>query len=354
MPTEKKAKKALDTIIKKSRVHLYKPIQIAEILHKHRTEDNWNLDDLESYRNISKKWRDEVSLRLVGRRSTSSQKYQDNVFEANAMPPALLEELGRLNKSESGFVEAYIYRQLEKRLGSVYDVLKHIQESTPDTFSLKKAVTLFQKSPGLRRSIDKMYEILVYALFTTIVRALKVQITVEVGNENIEILRDFNSFLKMVLGIDEDNPKLVAPASLYRVGVTNAADRGLDMWSNFGVAFQVKHLSLTPRVVEDIAGDILADRIVIVCLDSEKDAIESLLRQVGWGERIKGIITLNDLIKWYDLCLSDKYRDNLGGTLLKDVEREFASEFPSATELKPFMESRKYSEVALPNGWEIN
>lgn len=45
------AKNALDSIIKKSRVHLYKPIQIAEILYKNRkTQDVNDLTDLESYR----------------------------------------------------------------------------------------------------------------------------------------------------------------------------------------------------------------------------------------------------------------------------------------------------------------
>lgn len=106
MHTEEKAKQALDTIIKKSRVHLYKPIQIAEILYRHRSEDDWDLEDLESYRNVSKKWRDVVSLRLVGRKSTSSQKYQDNVFETNAMPPKLLSCLGAINKRSEGIVEA--------------------------------------------------------------------------------------------------------------------------------------------------------------------------------------------------------------------------------------------------------
>ena len=33
MPTKHDAKKALDTVITKSRIHLYKPIQIAEILY---------------------------------------------------------------------------------------------------------------------------------------------------------------------------------------------------------------------------------------------------------------------------------------------------------------------------------
>jgi type II restriction enzyme len=233
MRTSNLAKKALDLVIRKSRVHLYKPIQIAEILYHQRTNRGLDLSDLESYRNISKHWRDAVSLLLVGRRSTSSQKYQDNIFEANAMPPALLAQLGDINKKGGGFVEAYIYKALEARLSSVRDVETYIKSSTPEAFSIKELVALFQTTPGLRRSIDKMYEILVYALFATIARALKAQITLEIGNKDAEILKDFERFIKMVLGIDAKQTKLVLPAALYRVGVTNAADEvdKLDNWA---------------------------------------------------------------------------------------------------------------------------
>lgn len=353
MRTKNLSKQALDTVVRKSRVHLYKPIQIAEILYRHRTERGWDLNDIESYRNISKRWRDEVSLLLVGRRSTSSQKYQDNVFEANAMPPALLAQLGIINKQGRGFIEAYIYKALEARLSSVREVESYIKSSTADTFSIKKLVALFQTTPGLRRSIDKMYEILVYALFVSIVRALKVQITLEIGNKDVEILKDFERFIKMVLGIDSEKTKLILPAALYRVGVTNAADRGLDMWTNFGPAIQVKHLNLTAELIEDIADNITADKIVIVCLNTEKKMIESLLKQVGWSERIQGIISINDLDDWYNLCLSKKYRGNLGVNLFKDVQREFSEEFPSSKEIGPFMVKRGYDKIVLPDDWQI-
>lgn len=36
MITKEQAKAALDNVIKKSRVHLYKPIQVAEILYRDR------------------------------------------------------------------------------------------------------------------------------------------------------------------------------------------------------------------------------------------------------------------------------------------------------------------------------
>ena len=347
------SKQALDSIIRKSRVHLYKPIQIAEILYRHRMEKDWNLNDLESYRNISKKWRDEVSLRLVGRRSTSSQKYQDNIFEENAMPPRLLAPLGEMNRKNKGIVEAYIYRALENRLSSVHSVEQYIKKSTADNFSLKELVSLFQTIPGLRRSVDKMYEILIYALFSSIVRTLKARITLDIGNTDKEILSDFERFIKMVLGIDVKQTKLVMPAALYRVGVTNAADSGLDIWANFGPAIQVKHLTLTAELVEEIADNIVADKIVIVCVDSEKQAIEALLKQVGWSDRIQGIITISDLDDWYRLCLSKKHRKDLGGTLLEDVRREFDAEFPTSTEIIPFMKERGYDKIITPDDWRI-
>ncbi len=136
-------------MITKSRVHLYKPIQIAEILHRDRVCKDINLLDLQSYRNASKKWRDDMSLALLGRVCTSSAKFQDDIF--SAMPPPLLNELGKINRHTNGSVEAYIYSRF---------TAKHTQ--------LKNA------------------------LFSTLVDTLKM-----------------------------------------RVGVTNAADRGLDMYSNW-------------------------------------------------------------------------------------------------------------------------
>lgn len=352
MPNIRMSKEAIDTIIRKSRVHLYKPIQIAELLYHHRIDKKrWDLLDLESYRNVSKRWRDEVSNRLVGRICTSSQKFQDNIFDTNAMPPKLLRDLGLFNKRRNGFVEAYIYNALNERLSSVHDVNTYIHKSTAVSFDLKKIVALFELSPGLKRSVDKIYEILVYALFSTIVRALRAQITLEILNEDKQLLKDFESFIKMVMGIDAKNTKIILPAALYRAGVANAADRGLDMWANFGLAIQVKHLTLTPELMEDVANEIAADRMVVVCIDSEKEAINNLLSQVGWGEKIHGIITIDDLDQWYKICLSDKYRSNLGKNLLKDVEREFGLEFPSNSELIPFINERGYAKFKTDFKW---
>ncbi|OGG78350.1 hypothetical protein A3A36_00010 [Candidatus Kaiserbacteria bacterium RIFCSPLOWO2_01_FULL_52_12b] len=356
MSKTNEAKTALDTVIRKARVHFYKPIQIAEILFRHRTgkrNAKPDLADLETYRNISKRWRDDVSSRLVGRRSTSSARYQDDVFNENAMPPRLLAVLGKINIESGGGVESYIYNALLSKLSEVLHVRRYIATTTPETFSILRLVDMFVARAGLKRSTDKIYEIAVHALFSTIVRALRAEITLSIKNEDEEILADFERFIKMVLGISKDQTTVSMPAALFRVGVTNAADSGLDMWANFGTAIQVKHLTLTPELTEEIVDGIEADRIVIVCLDAERGPIEALLLQLGLRDRVQGIITLSDLNEWYALCLNEHYRGRLAETLLADIGREFDAEFPASTEIDPFISEREYNTIAPPTGWTI-
>ena len=55
MSTVNEAKAALDSLVTKSRAHLYKPMQIAEILRVHRLkEDDIEPLSLETYRTKSK------------------------------------------------------------------------------------------------------------------------------------------------------------------------------------------------------------------------------------------------------------------------------------------------------------
>lgn len=349
-----KSKDALDKIIRKSRVHLYKPVQIAEILYHCRKEKSIDATDLESYRNASKKWRDSITKRLVGRISTSSQKFQDNLFDANAMPPFLLRELADFNNKSKGLVENYIYHRLKERLAMVSEAMDYIIESGVDKFELEKFLSMFVQKPGLRRSVDKAYEITVYALFAAIVRALKVEVSMSIENLDKEILNDFDKFVCLVLGLSKKQTSIKMPAKLFRVGITNAADRGLDMWANFGPALQVKHISLTKELAEDVSAGVSADKIVLVCRDGEAKTVEKIMKQMPFSDRIQGIITLSDLTEWYKICLSKKYKKTLGVKLLGDLQREFGFEFPSKAEIGPFIKERGYNSRDLKSEWKLD
>ena len=348
------AKNHLDTVIRKARVHFYKPIQIAEILHRDRIEQNIVLEDLETYRTVSRKWRDEISLRFVGRISTSSARYQDNLFDANATPPAVLSQLGEINRSTSGAVEAYIYAALRTRLSQMSSGLAYVSETDKTAFALKDFIQSFIREPGLSRSIDKIFEIVVYALFSTLLEVLQVKIGVQINNVENTILSEFSDFTEKVLGVSEHTPQRYQDAKVYRVGTTNAADTGLDMWGNFGVAIQIKHISLTPTAVENIRGTISADRIIIVCKGAEKEVLVSVLQQFGGAGRIQSVITEGELEGWYEKALRGPASDIIGDKILQKLANEIKVEFPSTTsEFAEFFKTRGYEHCADVGFWHV-
>ncbi|MGL5014665.1 MAG: HaeII family restriction endonuclease [Bacteroidales bacterium] len=340
------AKLALDKVIEKARVHLYKPIQVAEILYRDRVVKDIQLDNLETYRNSSKKWRDVICLTFLGRTSTSSARYQDDVFNANAVPPSVLTILAEENRMKNGVVEAYVYRQFSKRFTQMSTGLNYCKTHNKNDFDLAEFLALFWNEPGLRRSIDKIYEIVVYSLFSALVEALEIEINVSINKEKLKILEEFSEFASRVINLTPDNINTSMKARINRVGVTNAADRGLDMWANFGMAIQIKHLSLTEELAENIVSSVSSDRIVIVCKDSQEKTIISLLNQIGWKSKIQSIITESDLLEWYNKALRGVYSNSIGSDLLKRMIDEITIEFPATNnkEFELFFNSRGYNQ----------
>lgn len=339
------AKQALDLLIEKARVHLYKPIQIAEVLHRDRVMKDIDINVLDTYRKQSKKWRDVVSLDLVGNISTSSAKFQDDLFNSTAIPVNILNELAIYNKNTNGSVEAYIYRHLEFRNIQMYNALNYCISSTKEVFDLEIFLDMFWQQKGLKRSLDKIYEIIVYSLFDLLVNEMNIQIEVSFDASKQDILAKFTEFSKKVIGIDSNNPNMKSLAKIHRAGVANAADRGIDMWSNFGPAIQVKHLTLKEELAEDIVSSLSADRIVIVCKDAEQKVILSLLSQIGWKSKIQSIVVESELVEWYNEALRGDFSDILGDKLISSISDEIKLEFPSVINIVPFMKQRKYDTI---------
>lgn len=348
MPTREEAKRALDTVINKSRVHLYKPIQIAEILYRDRVYGDINLLDLEDCRSKSKKWRDDICRVLLGRVCTSSARFQDDLFNPNAVPPVMINELGIENRRTRGAVEAYIYNRFINKHTQLAEALSYCRQSDRDTFSVKHFIDSFWRQAGLKRSLDKVYEIVVYALFSTLVDALDLKVKVYVDADRHDLLSEFSDFTRKAVCIDSTSPTYVQNARLYRVGVTNAADRGLDMYSNWGPAIQIKHLSLDEELAENIVESVSSDKIVIVCKDIEKGAILSSLTQLGWSSHIQSIVTESDLVDWYERALRGTYRDILAEPLLECLCKEISLEFPSVDNIPQTIKDRHYEKLNDP------
>lgn len=353
MLTINKAKDKLDSVINKSRVHMYKPIQVAEILYRIRTDNNINPLDLESYRNISRIWRDEICRRFLNRCSTSSSRYQDDLFNANAIPPEVIASLSIENIKKNGIVEAYIYKCFQHKHFQMIKALSYATNATPKDFDLDFFLNLFRKDPGLKRSIDKIFEIIVYSLFLVIIKELEATIRISIPVNKLPLLNEFEDLASSIMGINTDLLHKEIYASLNRVGVTNASDRGLDMWANFGPAIQIKHVSLTEKEVSDIANSISADKIVIVCKTAEQKTITNVLKQIGLNDRIQSIITEKTLKTWYEKGLRGKFSSSTGDKILQVIRNELVSEFPTSNQddFQSFFDQR-YME-ASDDFWEV-
>ncbi len=189
---------------------------------------------------------------------------------------------------------------------------------------------------------------MVYALFSALVEEMELQVTVSVDEAKIGVLAAFSEFARKVMCLEPSKLHHTEQARVFRVGVTNAADRGLDMYSNWGPAIQIKHLSLDVELAQNIVQSISSDRIVIVCKDAERDVILSLLTQIGWKSRIQSIVTENELAAWYEKALRGGVSDTLGENLLHKLRQEIALEFPSVGELPEMLQERHYDEIRDP------
>lgn len=327
------AKQLLDVFLAKQRVHWYKPVQIAEILYRKRIDPNSvDILDLETYRTKSKKWRDDITMELLGRKSTSSAKFQDDLFNNNAIPPSLLNILSQENIRTGGAVEAYIYSMFANKKSQLANALGYAVNSSPQTFNVIHFINSFYAEPGLKRSLDKIYEIIVFALFSTLTNELELEMQLSVADNKIDILREFEDFTKNIMQLSVDNLVSTDSAKVYRVGITNAADRGLDMYANWGPAIQIKHLALDEALAESVVNSVNSDRVIIVCKSAEQRVIVSLLNQIGWKSKIQSIVTEQDLERWYEKALRGRFSENMGVKLLQNIANGISEEFPSVVQ----------------------
>ena len=353
MPTLQQAKERLDSIINKGRVDLYKPIQIAEVLRRARLHQDIDILNQKSYQNPSLRWRDTVSKQLLGKICTSSARFQHDLWNETAMPPNFLAVLDQENKQHHGIVEAYIYARFQERQGTVTNLINYITHTSAQQFELPKLLELFLTEAGIRRSIDKAYEIVTYALFETIVTALETTITVNIPPHKHLMLASFEDLTQVLLGLNTQKSTWQDFAHIYRVGVTNAADRGLDMWANFGPAIQVKHLTLDSSLAHNIVDQVESDHIVIVCKEADAKVITAITQQITWGQRVRGIVTETNLIEWYERCLRGTFSQELAQPLLEHLRSGFNAEFPQTHAVVDFLAERAYPASSNTTLWYI-
>lgn len=333
-----RAKSKLDHVIDIGRVEMYKPIQVAEVLFAARSGAGIDLSDVESYRTKSRRWRDDVTLRLFGKKSTSSARFQDDLWNESAVPPQAMVLLERENAS-SKIVEAYIYGFITEKnyeISEARSVLLNLRQ-------LRELTGLLDRfdSPGLVSSADRLYEIFTASVFRTELSMSSYKVSIEnfaFGGAS----RSVDLVVSLVSG-------QASPLVVDRLGHTNAADGGLDIWTNFGVAISVKRRVLTSQLLEQIMNDTPIGALHIVCLDLDSSAKSELKKLNDSGARVS-VTTLKSLLKSADTLLSDPVS---AAFFVETLVEAFDREFPMARTLTDFILERGYDQVPLTGRWKM-
>lgn len=334
----------LDSLIGKSRADMYKPIAVAEILYRIRNESaGIDLQNLDSYRRPSYRWMQEIILRLHDKTTQLNSRYWDQLFDHSHISSDALRELIRINANDAT-IERYIYSILNHKFKLIADEIRSLGDCSPIDFCLDKFLSNFLSNDEMRRSVDRVYEAVVYALFETIVRATGATVTVSVNETAKSIVAAFEDFVELLLGITPEQLSATIPAHLYRLGTANQADAGLDIWANFGPAVQVKHMDINSKNAGKIADNTRAERLLIVCRSTaDKAATEHVLNAVGTSSRIVKLIIQDDLNRWYKTACVDSPASGMGKNLLLALQRELIREFALTTSIDAFLDERGYN-----------
>lgn len=334
---ELRAKELLDHVIEISRVEMYKPIQVAEVLRKALTDRSVQLEDKETYRVPSRKWRDEVTKSLFGKASTSSARYQDDLWNESAVPPQAMVRLGQSNEHNHQ-VEAYIY----KRVMAKSTGLTHARLSIPslETQADLETLTAQFDSDGMASSADRFFEILATAVFQTELSDHSWSIAVQAQHPVDEAPACW-AFVKPATR----SPR---PVVVDRLGRTNAADAGLDIWTNFGVVINVKRRVLTEDLLSQVLSDTPVGDLHIVCRSIDP-VVELRLKALSKTERPVTVSTESELVAAGTALLSNTRTTSPFRERLMAL---FDREFPLALTMEQFMKRRRYLDVVPATVWK--
>ena len=165
-----------------------------------------------------------------------------------------------------------------------------------------------------------------------------------------DIHKEFLGFAKLVLDLeDEFDYSKNEEAHFFRADVTNAADRGIDLYANSGQVVQVKYVDLDNKTLQGIGSSVSSNRIVIVCKGFQEKTISSVLHQLGFADRIQSIITFDKIYSWYASAFSAKYADNLAPKIKKIIREQISLEFLilDNDDFEQFLQGREYDKLDL-------
>jgi hypothetical protein len=267
----------------------------------------------------------------MGKVSTSSMRFQDDLWNESAIPPTALVAL--FNANQNNRVEEYIYQHVYAKSGQMIHIRKKLG-STKTVADIEAIFGLFDEE-GLRTSADRLFEVFALTVLQTQIDGSDFTFSLSGNSSTVS-----GNTGKKLISIAESQKNVL---ELAKIGHTNAADAGLDIWTNFGVVVSVKNYNLDEDLLLQVLSDTPVGLLTVIC----ETASSHLAKNLGRISKNRPIviITREELIADAGLLLA---KEKSAVIFIQKFISFFDKEFPLATSLESFMLKRNYS-ITPPN-----
>jgi hypothetical protein len=343
------ARERIDKLIKQGKSQFLKPVMIAEILRLHRLGE-LDLAEVRQFKGRGFASMREVASTLFKRHIDLNWEYVGGVFTDDKFSPATLQALAAINTR--GQIESYIYFRLEARWQAFRAFLSRWLGTDFRKFDIHEFIRHYESMEGLGNARGKLYEVVIYALFTSIVQAVDAKVQFILNPAKLDLLDSLAGFASTFFDLKPRTHKSEHPARIFRAGRTHASDSGIDMWANFGPVIQVKHQTnktFEPKHARKIIGSVRCDRLVIICRHKHRKKVAEFAELLQ-AESYVRILDEEQIVAWYDVIFAKENLPTIGQSVHAALIKELRDEFPipPASGSLEFRTSRGYESVDWP------
>jgi hypothetical protein len=252
-------------------------------------------------------------------------RFQDDLWNASAMPPEALNALANANSKHQ--VEEYIYQHVYAKSSQMIEIRK-VLDQVQTLSDIQSIFDLFN-TPGLRSSADRLFEVFALSVLQTQIEKSDFTFTLSGNSDSVKGITG-----KKLISIAEGQGN---DLELAKMGHTNAADAGLDIWTNFGVVVSVKNYNLDEDLFLKVLSDTPVGLLVVICETVSKNVEKELLKYSN--NRPVVLITRGELFEDAGTLLASS---DLAKVFVNKLISFYDKEFPLTVTLENFMAKRNY------------
>ena len=241
------------------------------------------------------------------------------------MPPEALTALASANSNHR--VEEYIYQHVYAKSSQMIEIRK-VLDDVKTLSDIENIFALFN-SPGLRSSADRLFEVFALSVLQTQIEKSDFTFSLKGNSTSISGVTG-----KKLISIAEGQGN---DLELAKMGHTNAADAGLDIWTNFGVVVSVKNYNLDEDLFIKVLSDTPVGLLVVICETVAKNVERDLLKLSN--SRPVVLITRKELFEDAGRLLNHADHSIV---FVRKLISFYDKEFPLTVTLENFMKKRNY------------